>query len=128
MPTTDEGKVAKNYYVEAEIAALNLVTSLALEFFESQAEQRRPTTLAQFLGKMRDLLKLDGRPLIPQDERGRVRMADAKKKAVAEINAYREQKRLEREQQGEATLLQIASEVRAKRQRKGPTKKLEKKG
>jgi hypothetical protein len=38
MPTTDEGKVAKNYYVEAEIAALNLVTSLALEFFESQAD------------------------------------------------------------------------------------------
>lgn len=128
MPTSDEAKVAKNYYGEAEIAALNMVTSLALEFFESQAEQKRPTTLGQFLGKMRELLKLDGRPLIPENDRGRVSMTDAKKKAAAELKAYKDRIRLEREAEGEKVLLQIAGQVKTKRQRKASQpKKLEKK-
>jgi hypothetical protein len=129
MPTVAEGKVAKNYYSQAEIAALNLVTSLALEFFESQAEQRKPTTLGQFLGKMRDLLKLDGRPLIPENDRGRVSMDDAKKRATIEIKVFRDRVRLEREDAGEKALEQIASQVKAKRQRKAnEPKKPEKKG
>ena len=55
IPTVAEAQVAKNLYGPTEIEALNLVTSMTLEFFESQAEQRRPTTIAQFLEKMRDL-------------------------------------------------------------------------
>ena len=129
FPSVAEAKVAKNYYGESEIAALNLVTSLTLEFFESQAEQKRPTTLAQFLGKMRELLRLDGRPLIPENDRGRVSMDDAKKKAATEVKAYKERIRLERENAGEKALLKIARDVKAKR-KKPPSepKKLEKKG
>ena len=115
LPTVTEGKVAKNYYGDAEITALNLVTNLALDFFESQAEQRKPTTLTQFLGKMRDLLKIDGRPVIPQNDRGRVSMDDAKKKATVEINAFREQARLEREAAGEKALLEMAGQISKKR-------------
>jgi hypothetical protein len=51
MPTVDEAKTAKNLLREPEIKALNHITSLNLEFFESQAEQRRLTTLHQFLSK-----------------------------------------------------------------------------
>jgi Virulence protein RhuM family len=101
MPTVAEAHVAKNFYGPGEIDALNLVTSMTLEFFESQAEQRRPTTFEQFLRKMRELLKLDGRPLIRENIRGSVSMADAKKKASTEIKAYKERIRIEREIEGE---------------------------
>lgn len=114
LPTVDEGKVAKNYYAEGEISALNLVTSLVLEFFESQAQQRRPTTLAQFLDKMRDLLKLDGRQVMAESERGRVSMDDAQRKAADEVRAYRERMRLEREAQGERELEAIVQKAKAK--------------
>ncbi len=115
MPTVKEAQVAKNLYRENEIIALNLVTSMALEFFESQAEQRRPTTIARFLGKMRELLKLDGRPLIQENERGRINMPDAKKKASAEIKAYKERIRLEREAEGELKLAQLSEQVKKRR-------------
>lgn len=118
MPTVKEAQVAKNLYRENEIGALNLVTSMALEFFESQAEQRRPTTIARFLGKMRELLKLDGRPLIRENERGRVSMEDARKKASSEIKAYKDRIRLEREIEGERRLARLGEQVRQKRPRK----------
>lgn len=118
LPTVAEGKVAKNYYGEAEITALNLITSLALEFFESQAEQRRPTTLDQFLVKMRELLKLDGRPLIRENNLGSVKMSDAQKKAATEIKAYKERIKLEREAAGERELARLGEEIKKKRPRK----------
>jgi hypothetical protein len=112
MPTVAEAQVAKNFYGHAEIEALNLVTSLTLEFFESQAEQRRPTTLAQFLGKMRELLKLDGRPLITENNRGSVSMPEAKKKASAEIKTFKERLRLEREIAGEKALRHLGERIK----------------
>lgn len=121
LPTAKEAQIAKNLYGEAEISALNLVTSLTLEFFESQAEQRRPTTIAQFLGKMRDLLKVDGRPLIRENERGRMSMPDAKKKASAEIKAFKDRVRLEREVSGEQALRKIGEKVKARQPKKRET-------
>ena len=118
LPTVGEAQVAKNFYTEQEISALNLVTSLTLEFFESQAEQRRPTTLDQFLEKMRELLKLDGRPLIGREHRGSVTMTAAKKKAAVEVDAHRERVRLEREAAGERDLFSITQEVRKSRRPK----------
>lgn len=115
LPTVAEAAVAKNYYSEVEIAALNLVTSLTLEFFESQAEQRRPTTLSQFLGKMRDLLRLDGRPLIRDGHRGSVGMTEAKRRAAEEVRAFRERTRIERELAGEVELASLASALRPRR-------------
>jgi len=112
MPTIAEAQIAKNLYGHGEIEALNLVTSLTLEFFESQAEQRRPTTIAQFLEKMRELLKLDGRPVIRTEDRVRVSMAKAKEKASVEIKAFKERVRLEREIAGERALRQIGEKIK----------------
>lgn len=127
-PTTDEAKVAKNYYAEGEINALNVLTSATLEFFESQAEQRKSTTLGQFLEKMRAFIELDGRPLIPRGHLGRVSMTLAKEKAALEIAVYKERLRLEKEAAGEITIAsllgrarQIAVEKRAKRKSKPKT-------
>ena len=121
LPNVPEAYVAKNYYAEQEIAALNLVTSLTLEFFESQAEQRRPTTIGRFLEKMSELLKLDGRPLIGKSHRGSVSMTDAKSKASKEIAAFKERIRVERETTGEQKLLDLANEVRKLRRSKPKT-------
>ncbi len=125
QPTVAEAKVAKNLYMEPEINALNLLTSATLEFFASQAEQRKPTTIAQFLGKMREFIKLDGRPLIPPGHLGRISMPKAKEKAAAEIAVYKERMRLEKENEGKGTVedllaqaKKIAAEKRAKRKGK----------
>jgi hypothetical protein len=111
-PTAEEAKVAKNYYAEGEINALNILTSATLEFFESQAEQRRPTTLAQFLEKMRDFIKLDGRPLIPSGHFGKISMKLAKEKAALEMAIYRERIRLEKEADGERAVADLLSQAR----------------
>jgi hypothetical protein len=103
-PTLAEAKTAKNFLYEGEITALNHITSLTLEFFESQAEQRRPVTLREFVSKMRDLIRLDGRPLIREGDRGRVSMVDAQTKANAEMFIYKQRRRQELEAQGEKEL------------------------
>lgn len=124
LPTVDEARVAKNYYSEPEIKSLNHITSLALEFFESQAEQRKPTTLGQFIGKMWDLLKLDGRPLLVRGHKGSVSKETADKKAAIEVKAYRETARLKSEAQGEQLLIELSEAIKARAKK---PKKLEKK-
>ena len=112
MPTVQEAQVAKNYYGESEIRALNLLTTMVLEFFESQAEQQRLTTLDQFLVKMRELIKLDGRPLIGAGHRGSLSKVEADRKAAAEIGAYRDRIMAEKEAAGERALADLAAQTR----------------
>ena len=110
-----EAQTAKNLMAEPEITALNHITSLMLEFFDSQAEQRRPTTLAQFQIKMRELVKLDGRPLKPFGHTGKVTRHTADQWASKEIGAYKAALRLDAEAIGEDTLAQLATKVRKAR-------------
>jgi hypothetical protein len=126
VPTTEEARVAKNYYSEGEINALNILTSATLEFFESQAEQKKPTTIAQFLEKMRDFIRLDGRPLIAPNHYGKISMAVAKEKAALEIAVYKERLRLEKETAGEIVVTQLLGQARqlAKAKRASRTAKL----
>jgi hypothetical protein len=112
IPTVEEAKVAKNYYTETEINALNILTSATLEFFESQAEQKRPTTLAQFLEKMRSFIRLDGRPLIPSHHLGRISMPTAQERATMEIAVFKERLRLEKENSGEIAVTQLLGKAR----------------
>jgi hypothetical protein len=122
-PSSAEARVAKNYYAESEISALNILTSAVLEFFQSQAEQRRDTTLRQFLEKMRDFIKLDGRPLIPRGHLGLISKEKAWEKASNEIAVYKQRRRIEKETKGEkcvGDLLAKARELVSAKQRKGP--------
>lgn len=128
-PTSKEAGVAKNLLLEGDIKALNILTSATLEFFESQVEQRRPTTLSQFLNKMRDFINLDGRPLIETGYLGRHSMAAAKEKAASEVAVYKARLRLEKEATGERALgdllnraRTLAAETRAKRKGRAPKK------
>jgi len=121
-PTVKEAQTAKNFLAEIEITALNLITSLVLEFFESQAEQRRPTSLPQFIAKMRDLVRLDGRPLKAAGHAGSISRKQAEDKASEQIRLYKERRRLEAEAAGEKALKKIADAVKAKKPRKSPKK------
>ncbi len=121
MPTVQEAQIAKNLLHEPEIKALNHITSLVLEFFESQAEQRRLTTLPEFLAKMRELVKLDGRPVKKAGYAGKVSRPIADKWASAQLRDYKARKRLEAEESGAAALTQIAASVR-ERTKKRPKK------
>ena len=111
-PTAAEAKIAKNYYAEAEIGALNILTSAVLEFFQSQAEQRKETTLRQFLEKMREFIKLDGRPLIPLGHLGSISMPRAKNRAAEEIAVYKERRRIEKEAAGETCISDLLNKAR----------------
>jgi hypothetical protein len=64
--------VAKNYDGGDEIKRLTMITNLALDFLASQAEQGRLVTVAQYTQKLRELVKLDGRPLRPSNFSGNV--------------------------------------------------------
>lgn len=116
-PTVQEAQIAKNLLHEPEIKALNHITSLVLEFFESQAEQRRLTTLPEFLAKMRELVRLDGRPLKSPGYAGKVSRPIADKWASDQIREYNARKRIEAEQAGAAALKQIAASVRERSKR-----------
>lgn len=117
LPTVEEAKTAKNLLHEPEIKALNHITSLMLEFFDSQVEQRRTTTLTEFQAKLRDLIKLDGRPLKPQGAATSVSHASAADHASREIKAYKHIKRLDAEQAGEEQLRQIAKALKDKKRK-----------
>jgi hypothetical protein len=127
VPTAEGAGTAKNYYGEPQIKALNLVTSATLEFFESQAQQGRPTTLAQFLDKMRDFIKLDGRPLIPAQFHGSVPDAKKKQKVTRELDIYRERVRLEKEAKGGIEVGKLLEQARQivtdKREKREPKDK-----
>ena len=125
QPTVADAQVEQNYFGEDEIKRLNMITGLALRFLKSQAEQGRLVTVAQYTEKLREIVKLDGRPLIPLAHRGEITKAAADKKAAGEIAVYKERVRLQKEAAGEKLLAdllgrarELADEKRAKRKEK----------
>lgn len=112
LPHANDMTVAKNYYGEDEIKRLTMITNLALDFLRSQAEQGRLATVAQYTQKLRELVKLDGRPLRPSNFTGNVSKSAADKKAKSELAAYKERIRLQREAAGEEKLSAILEEAR----------------
>lgn len=113
MPTVDEAATAKNLLAEAEIAALNHITSLVLEFFESQVEQRRLTTLPEFVSKMRQLVSLDGRPLKKLNYAGEVSGPAARKWASDQVGEWKRRQKALKEAAGEKALSDLAGKVKA---------------
>jgi hypothetical protein len=127
IPTVTEARTAKNYYGKAEIKALNLLTSSTLEFFESRAQQRRPTTIAQFIDRMREFIKLSDYPVIRADYKGKISDAKKKQKVLDELAAYREHVRLEKETTGEVAVSELLKQARAIASEKTAVRKPKKK-
>ena len=83
---------AKNYLQEEEIEALNRIVTAYLEFAELQALNRNPMTMAAWITKLDDFLKLSDREIL--DHAGKISHEQAKEKAEAQYDLYRQQQAL----------------------------------
>ncbi len=94
MTTRDGGiirkedvSIAKNYLDADELEALNRIVNAYLEFAELQALNRKPMSMADWITKLDDFLKLSGRELLAHA--GKISADDAKAKAEFEYDRYR---------------------------------------
>ena len=113
----------QNRLGEDEIKRLNMITNLALNFLKSQAEQGRLVTVAAYSEKLREIVQLDGRPLIPKGHRGVVSKTAADEKVSVEITAYRQHRRLETSGVAEAAIADLVTKARQLAVEKRSTKK-----
>lgn len=88
-PRKADVMVAKNYLTEDELQVLNRIVSAYLEFAELQALERKPMTMAQWLAKLDDFLRLSGREILTHA--GRITAEAAQNKAGAAFEVYRQQ-------------------------------------
>jgi len=85
-PRKSDVGIAKNYLTEAEIQQLNLIVSAYLDFAELQATTRRPMTMADWIKKLDDFLRISDREILTHA--GRISHDDALAKANAEFDAF----------------------------------------
>ncbi|ACB36419.1 conserved hypothetical protein [Leptothrix cholodnii SP-6] len=132
-PRKADASVAKNYLTEDELQVLNRIVNAYLEFAELQALDRKPMTMAQWITKLDDFLRLSGREILTHA--GRITAEAAQGKAEAAFELYRQQQRAlpsRAEQDFEATLLQpvkaLAKQVLDKPSKPRPVNKTKKGG
>ena len=87
-PRKADMAVAKNYLNDEELPVLNRIVNAYLEFAELQALNRQPMTMAQWIGKLDDFLRLSGREILTHA--GRITAEAAQGQAEAEFAAYRQ--------------------------------------
>jgi hypothetical protein len=83
----DDAAVAKNYLDEKELAILNRIVSLYIEYAELQALERKTMTMREWIQKLDEFLKTAGRNLL--DNAGTVSADAAKAKAEQEYARFR---------------------------------------
>ena len=88
-PRRSEVSVAKNYLNAEELEMLNRIVVAYLEFAELQARGRRSMTMAAWIKKLDDFLKLGDHAVLTHA--GRVSSESAHLKAEAEYERYRQQ-------------------------------------
>jgi hypothetical protein len=90
-PVRSEAAIAKNYLNAEELDALNRMVSAYLEFAELQALSRKPMTMAAWIAKLDDFLKLSDRSIL--DNSGTVSHDAMLGKVEAEYRRYQELRR-----------------------------------
>jgi hypothetical protein len=83
----EDAKVAKNYLHAEELEALNRIVTAYLEFAELQAMNRRPMTMADWIVKLDDFLKLSERDILTHA--GRISQDQAADHARREFEKFR---------------------------------------
>lgn len=93
--TKEDVQIAKNYLTEQELTYLNLLVSQYLDFAEVQALQQAPMRMVGWINKLDELMQLSGRQLLVG--KGTISQEEAKKKAIAEFEKYRQLEMLQYE-------------------------------
>lgn len=84
--------VAKNYLTEKEMRLLGLLVEQYLAFAETMAQQHKPMYMVDWIQKLDDILKLNGRELLTHA--GKISHEMAMLRSVEEYGKYQEEKRL----------------------------------
>lgn len=98
-------KTAKNYLGDQEIAELNRLTNMTLDYIEDQTQRRRVVTMVELEEQIREFIKFNKRPLLGHN--GSVTRAKADKHALAEYEKFAEARRLARQAEGEKTVAKL---------------------
>ena len=88
-PRKSDVSIAKNYLQPDEIEALNRIVTAYLEFAELQALNRKPMSMADWISKLDDFLKLSDREILTHA--GRISHDAAREKAEAEFVQFKAQ-------------------------------------
>jgi hypothetical protein len=87
-PRKTDAEVAKNYLAAGELDTLNRIVTLYLDFAELQAANRRAMTMADWMRKLDDFLRVSERDILTHA--GEVSSEAALKKAHLEYEKYRQ--------------------------------------
>jgi len=87
-PRKTDAEVAKNYLAVDELDTLNRIVTLYLDFAELQAANRRAMTMADWIRKLDDFLRVSERDILTHA--GKVSNEAALKKAHLEYEKYRQ--------------------------------------
>ena len=88
QPRKTDATIAKNYLTADELEALNRIVTAYLEFAELQALNRKPMTMAAWISKLDDFLRLSDRDILT--DAGKISHDQAVAKAAAEFNSFRQ--------------------------------------
>lgn len=86
-PRKGDVSIAKNYLNQNELQALNLIVSAYLDFAELQAVTRKPMTMASWIAKLDDFIRISDRDILTHA--GTISHEAAKLKAELEYEKYR---------------------------------------
>ena len=99
--------IAKNYLAENEIKLLGLLVEQYLTFAESMAQQNEPMYMTDWIKKLDDILKLNGRELLTNA--GKISHQMALEKSNQELEKYQEgQSKISKEQ----SLIEIEKDIK----------------
>jgi hypothetical protein len=82
--------IAKNYLHDDEIAQLNRLVTMYLDYAEDQAQRRQPLYMADWREKLDGFLAFNTRAILHHP--GRVSMEDAQKKALTEYERFQQRR------------------------------------
>lgn len=92
-PRKSDARVAKSYLSQEELHALNGIVSAYLEFARVQAMNRKPMTMAEWIAKLDDFLRLSERDILAHA--GRITQEKATGFADVQFERYRTKTLLE---------------------------------
>ncbi len=119
QPRKTDAEIAKNYLNEQELDILNRIVTMYLDFAELQALNRKPMRMQDWIIKLDEFLKLNGRDILKHS--GKVSHEEALQKARLEYDKW-QQEQLTHPTEAEKHFVEVVEEVK-QLERKSPKRK-----
>jgi hypothetical protein len=101
--------IAKNYLREGEIAELNRIVTMFLDFAEDQAKRRKQIVMRDWRRRLDDFLQFNERAVL--GDAGRMTREEADRHAHAEFTRFEKRRREELEARAEAELVREVEQL-----------------